>query len=292
MSKHRYHDNIILGTAQFGLDYGINNSKGKISDEEIYEILDHSYKSGIRKLDTAELYGNSNELIGEFHRNNPQKKFKVFSKATYGKGYIDYSSTIINNLKKLYIDNYEGYMIHSYKSFKDDPKLIDEIVKAKQDHLTNKIGISLYLNDEVSDVIDKNIFDFIQLPFNLLDNSNKREYIIKTAKSFNIEIFVRSIFLQGLIFKTQSLIPENLQPLKKYINQLNKICKDYNIEIDELAIKYVLEKQYINEIIFGVDSIDQLKRNLFIIESMLSVPSKKIDKINVMEKEFLNPTNW
>ena len=292
MTKNKYTDKIILGTAQFGMNYGINNLNGKINNEEIYKILEYSYDSGIRQLDTAEAYGDSIDLIGEFHSQNPEKKFKVFSKGTHDQTQDDYSFNIKSNLKKLYIEYYEGYMIHNYKSFNGNQKLINEMVEAKSSGLIKNNGVSLYLNEEVNEVLNQNLFDFIQLPFNLLDNAFKRESVIKSAKSFNIDIHARSIFLQGLFFKPQFLTPKKLIPLTKYINQLTEICKDFNLDLDELAIKYTLNKDYINKIIFGIDSLNQLKRNVIILENVSTVPNLHIDKINVLEKNLLNPTNW
>ena len=52
-------DKFILGTVHFGLDYGINNDVGKISEDDAFRILMISYQNGIRTLDTAGNYGNS-----------------------------------------------------------------------------------------------------------------------------------------------------------------------------------------------------------------------------------------
>ena len=46
---------IILGTAQFGLDYGINNQSGKVTDKDINQILNYAFENGIKELDTASL---------------------------------------------------------------------------------------------------------------------------------------------------------------------------------------------------------------------------------------------
>ena len=54
----------ILGTAQFGLDYGVSNKLGKIRDEEIKNILICAKKYGVQYLDTANAYGDSEEKIG------------------------------------------------------------------------------------------------------------------------------------------------------------------------------------------------------------------------------------
>ena len=57
---------IILGTAQFGIPYGISNKKGKIPKKEIFKILDYAFRKNIRYLDTASGYGKSEQIIGDF----------------------------------------------------------------------------------------------------------------------------------------------------------------------------------------------------------------------------------
>ena len=47
---------LILGTAQFGLNYGINNSNGRPNNLEIFKILNYAYENGIRTLDTVTKY--------------------------------------------------------------------------------------------------------------------------------------------------------------------------------------------------------------------------------------------
>mgnify|MGYP001285447175 CR=1 FL=1 len=76
---------LILGTVQFGLNYGINNSLGQLPKTSIFEILDYAYANGIKILDTAESYGNSQEIIGEFIKSNPKKKFKIITKLSASK---------------------------------------------------------------------------------------------------------------------------------------------------------------------------------------------------------------
>ena len=283
---------IILGTAQFGMDYGINNKKGKINQEEVFKILKYSYNNGIRNLDTAEIYGDAINVIGEFHKKNPDKKFNIFSKAISEPKEINYSKNISSNINKLNINKYEGYMIHNYKFFKENKKIYTYINSAKQAGLINKIGVSIYTNDEIKEVSNNKLFDFIQIPFNLLDNSNKRESTIRDAKSCGLKVQVRSIFLQGLFFKSHSLIPRKLEPLKKYMNELKQLSIISGMSVDSLALKYVLEKKYIDNVIFGVDNYFQLKKNISVLRDKASVSTTQIDKINVVEEELLNPSNW
>ena len=67
---------LILGTVQFGLNYGINNTNGKISEDKVIELLEKAYDFGIKILDTAEAYGNARSLISNFHKQS-EKIFNV-----------------------------------------------------------------------------------------------------------------------------------------------------------------------------------------------------------------------
>src|ERR1700741_486068 len=71
---------LILGTVQMGIDYGVNNRNGRISSKDSLEILSAAFDAGIHQLDTAETYGNAHQLIGNFHKLNPGKRFNVVTK--------------------------------------------------------------------------------------------------------------------------------------------------------------------------------------------------------------------
>ena len=42
---------LVLGTAQFGLDYGITNKKGKVVGQEVVKILEHAAENDINLID-------------------------------------------------------------------------------------------------------------------------------------------------------------------------------------------------------------------------------------------------
>ena len=56
---------ISIGTAQFGLDYGISNQRGKVPFSDVENIIELAYSRGIDKLDTASAYGKSEKVLGE-----------------------------------------------------------------------------------------------------------------------------------------------------------------------------------------------------------------------------------
>lgn len=286
---------LILGTVQLGLSYGINNELGKPSIETAFDILNLAYNSGIRIFDTAEAYGDSQEIIGAFIKEYPEKDIKIITKLSANNSlkqnelikHIQLNCNLLN-IKKL-----EAYMFHNYESFKKSIFLYEEIIEAKKERIIKNAGISLYTNKEIEDIIDNYPqFDFIQIPFNLFDNEIKRKSVIEKAKSKKIKIHVRSAFLQGLFFKKLDTIQGKLLSLKPYLIELDAVKKEYKISTETLALQYVLQKQYIDKVLIGVDSVEQLQKNIDICSKKVKIPSKVIDKIEVLEKELLNPSNW
>ena len=285
---------LILGTVQFGLEYGINNTKGKPSKENIKSILDSAYNSGILLLDTAEAYGDSQSKIGEYH-NNSTNKFNVITK--FSSNVDGFSLNIIervyNNLKILDVDKLYCYMFHSFNDFnKYFEKYREDLLILKRDGIINNIGVSLYSNDEFESVLEFDEITLIQLPFNLLDNNNKRGNILKKAKAKRIEIHTRSVFLQGLFFKNTSDLSIKTKPLRPYLKSLNDLC-DEEYKMNDLALNYVCNQKNIDKVLIGVDNVHQLESNILSEKKNIEKELiKKIEAVDVKETKILNPSNW
>ena len=284
---------LILGTVQFGIDYGINNKDGKPSFEKVKEILDFAYIKGIRLIDTAEAYGNSQSRIGEYHKLT-SNKFNIITKFSPSRTDLPEKITdrVNNNLKTLGVDFLYSYMFHSYDDYiKYFSYFKDDLIGLRKSNKIKKIGVSLHSNDQIIEVFKEKHIDLIQLPFNLLDNSNQREGVLLKAKMKGIEIHTRSVFLQGLFFKDVNKLSGSLLKVKEGLNKLNNLVPKENM--NDLALNYVCSKEYIDGVLFGVDSVDQLKSNIDCIENQATIGIiGEVDKIDIVDKSILNPANW
>lgn len=286
---------IILGTVQFGLNYGINNSYGKPNEKTVANILNLAYKNNIRVLDSAEAYGNAHELIGKYHQTS-SNKFKVVTKFSASES--GFSKNIIQrveqHLKTLNVESLYGYMFHSFSDFeKIYPTCENEINILKQNGLIEKFGVSIYTNQEFEKLLQYDNIDIVQLPFNLLDNNFQRGELIKRAKMKGIEVHTRSAFLQGLFFKNANELPTKLLPLNSYLEQIKNISKNENFNLNDIALKYVTQQNNIDYVLIGVDTAAQLQENIHALQHKVSEKTMKlIDAIKVKETELLNPSNW
>jgi aryl-alcohol dehydrogenase-like predicted oxidoreductase len=283
---------IILGTVQFGLNYGINNTSGKPNQQQVNDILDTAYNAGINYLDTAEAYGDAHYLIGQYHKQNPQQKFKVITKFPH---HIDENldQKIEKYLQELHVPTLEAILFHSYQTYQDNKKAIGLLNKYKQLNKIKYIGVSVYTNAQIESVIEDDDIDIIQFPFNLFDNVNQRGYLIEKAKNKGKLLHVRSVFLQGLFFTSPDTDNKVVRALLPELNYIHQLSVKWQISLQQIALSYSLQQPGIDNVLIGIDNTDQLKQNLNYADAMLPAQLvNEVNKINIHDIDLLNPSLW
>ena len=280
---------LILGTAQFGLNYGINNNFGKLDSNSIIDILKLANQNKIDALDTASSYGDSENIIGLYSNFN----FKIVSKFSKIKNLSELDKQLTSSLSNLRIQKLYAYLSHNPNEIIQDPKIWDSLLFLKSSGRVSKIGYSLYTEEELDNLLKLDIIpDLIQIPFSLLDR--KFESYLPELKSKNIEIHSRSVFLQGLYFINFDKLPRKLESLKPALSELNNICNIYGINMNQLALQYVNINKFIDKILIGVDSTNQLQKNIDSIkDNIITVEIiNHVNSVNTNFQELLNPSNW
>jgi len=282
---------IALGTAQFGMDYGINNKRGKIPKKEAIEILKEILKFGINTIDTAYSYGESETIIGEFIKKY-NKKFKIISKLPECN--LKEISEIFNlSLKKLNIDKFYGYLIHNFRHFKENIEIWNFLKRIKLDGKTEKIGFSLYFPHELEDLLRNEIkIDMIQVPYSIFDQRFAQYF--PELKDKNIEIHVRSVFLQGLVFKKLNNLKGYLAKTKNKIKDLYLFSTESNIPVAALCLNFATLNNFINKAIVGIDSIENL---IEIVNSSKYLTNTKnvlssLADFKENDEKIILPINW
>ena len=286
-------DKIILGTVQMGLPYGINNKLGKIRVKDSIEILKKAYESGVRLLDSAETYGNAHQVIGNYHALYPEYKFKVITKIPPLNNIDDIDSKVEQYLHELNISKLECLMFHSFKSYKNNLNIISRIEELKENGQINMYGVSIYTNKELMELINNSTIDIIQIPFNLLDNFSNRGKLLQEARKKGIIIHTRSTFLQGLFFKNPLTKNPIVKLLKDQLIEINRIARIGEVSISTLALSYCIKQSCIDQVLIGVDSINQLQANLMAVEYQITDEvNSLINNIITEDKDLLNPALW
>jgi aryl-alcohol dehydrogenase-like predicted oxidoreductase len=286
-------DKIILGTVQLGLPYGINNDIGQISPSEAMKILEYGRQNNIHILDTAAAYGNSHQIIGEFHKNLMEKdKYKIITKLQVNQR-KEIRQTILSFLEELQVNKLHAVLFHSFKSFRENKMNMESLTTLKKEGLIDFMGVSIYTNAEFEMVINDPDVDIVQVPFNLLDNVNKRGFLLKRAQIKGKIIHSRSCFLQGLFFSPLTSFKKVVGLLKKELATLHQLASKNNISMAQLALSYCTQQDTIDQVLIGVDSLEQLEANITMSRERL--PEEviaAINAINVKNNDLLNPSLW
>ena len=184
--------NIVLGSAQFGLDYGISNTKGISSEDEVVKILQYANSAGIDTIDSASQYGKSESVIGRCVDQN--SNWNIITKTpSFKGGSINTSdATHLSDKFKLSLENLNlkknyGLLIHSCDDlFKPGGDLLfREMEKLKSKGLVSNIGVSLYTSNQIDNILDRYNVDIIQLPINILDQNLYTNGWLKKIKNSN-----------------------------------------------------------------------------------------------------------
>lgn len=283
-------EKIILGTVQLGLAYGVNNSSGQPTLEQSFEILNLAQDSGISSLDTAEAYGNSFEVISKY-LGQSKSQFSVLSKFHFEKLETPFLDFLKNRAQSLPNNCLQGISLHDENEIALALKNKGQIKEAIEKNLIKKFGISIYSLTALEEAVESGLFSFLQIPFNILDCNKEKVDLLKKAKEKGIEIHVRSVFLQGLFFKSPDLLTGNLVVFKEV---LQKLQAQYTIdEIQSLCLQFPLQQRYIDKVVIGVETSEQLKENINVLNNKVSFYEDFLE--NLREKipnEMLNPSQW
>ena len=284
---------LILGTVQMGLDYGINNNSGKISFENSCAILLKAFELGIDTLDSAEAYGNAHQVIGDFHRLNPNIKFNIVTKIPHDVVVDDIKEKIRTYIDDLNVDHLEVLMFHSFDSYENNKQIIEALNDLKNQNIIKHIGVSVYTNSQMESLLSDDDVTVVQMPFNLLDNESIRGDLMNKLKEKGKIIHTRSAFLQGLFFKDISSDNGIVQKLANELIAVKNIANDENTSISNLALSYCLNQENIDQVLIGVDSVSQLIDNVKALNYKIDPQAiSKINTLKVKDLDLLNPSLW
>lgn len=282
---------LALGTAQFGLDYGINNTRGKIPQEEACEILQFCLENEMCVLDTAYSYGKSEGVIGQFIREK-NAKFQIISK-TSAENSSELEKCFLESSKRLNVKKIYGYLIHNFEAFKRETKIWDALKKFRRQGKVEKIGFSLYYPEEAEYLLkNQTEANLIQIPFSIFDQ--RFSDILPVLKQRGMEIHARSIFLQGLVFKEPDELDESFWVIKDKLLALQNICRAINIPLTALCINFTHLNPNIDRIVMGVDSLIQLRNNIDFLyhRKVIRQIYSKLKTLRIDNEDVIVPSRW
>ncbi len=285
---------LAIGTAQFGLSYGIANNSGQISPEEGKLILDTAKRFGINTLDTAIDYGSSEQRLGEIGVAN----WRIISKLPLvpdAKNCFNRKKWIFEevnqSISRLKVDSLYGLLLHRPAQLLEDggDEIYDALQQFKKDGLVHKIGVSIYEPSELDMLYKLYKFDIVQSPFNIFDRRLLTSGWLARLNEDSVEVHVRSIFLQGLLLMPRKSIPSKFNRWLPIFDSWYKWLDNQGLSQLEACLKYTLSFPQISNVIVGFDSLTQLNE---IVEASRGLKPLRLYDFHIHDTDLINPVSW
>ena len=302
---------LVLGTAQLGMAYGVNNYKGQPNSKESESIIKLAISNGIEYLDTAREYGDSEKVIGKVVKGSWASRVQIITKlsALSACSNIADKNTINAFIDKsiyeslFYLDkrNIDVLLLHRFEHLKCwDHAVWERLNYHKEQARINSLGVSVQSPDELLEALKVKSIEYIQLPFNILDNrwDDAVYEVLKQKKERNLTIHVRSIYLQGLLLSDSNSSwhkagVEDYRTINTWLNQL--IDTLGRSSISDLCVAYVNSAEWIDGLVIGMETVEQFKENM----KLLMNPKLNTSQIAQIESSrpeipssLLNPAKW
>ncbi len=281
---------IALGTVQFGLDYGISNTAGQVTQREAQDILNIAQQAGINTLDTAAAYGIAEVVLGQVSGHTFQIITK-FAPAPYNTPTATTAQTHLNSsLKRLNRDAIYGYLVHdpSVLLSPNGDAVFEGLRRVKADGFVEKIGVSAYSPDEINTLSARYDLDLVQVPVNPLDA--RWDNTLQNLNAKGTEIHIRSLFLQGVLLMPSEKLPHVLSQHHPILREWHTWCHDHNISPLMACLGSLLHRPEVAKAVIGVTNQEELSE-IIKLSDISSCPAFPQDRRSD-DPTLLDPSKW
>ncbi len=289
----------MIGTVQFGMPYGIANRTGQPSYRDVCDILSTAYAGGVNCLDTAAMYGTSEEVLGKaLAELGLGGKMVIVSKTAALPAEVEpaeastlIEQSVIKSLKNLRLETLPICLIHHEEDF----QYFDALLKLKERGLVSYAGSSVMTPGVAKGIVNSGLVDAVQVPTSMLDRRYVDAGIFHDARRRGLGLFVRSIYLQGLILLADGDIAPGLAAVLPVLQRLRSLAADAGMTLAELAARYILALEGVCCGVVGVETVEQMRQNVAIFNKGpldSSLMKAIIAAVPDLPDSILMPNKW
>jgi aryl-alcohol dehydrogenase-like predicted oxidoreductase len=285
-------ERLVLGTVQFGLEYGVANRGGQVSAEDAATILDRALEMGIDTLDTAIAYGASEETLGRIG----VQAWNVVTKLPAVPESIDdidgwVEDAVNGSLRRLRISTLHGLLLHDPRQLAGTmgDRLFEALAHLKEQRLVEKIGISIYHPTDLDALCGRYSLDLVQAPFNVLDRRLATSGWLTRLHDAGTEVHIRSVFLQGLLLMPTRRRPPSFSRWQPLWDRWDNWLSYSNLTALRASLGFALSQPDVDRVVVGVDSVEQLEEIFAAVGAAVPAPPMELMTDDL---DLIDPSRW
>ena len=286
-----------LGTAQFGMDYGVTNRRGQVPREEVRRILERAVASGVEILDTAAAYGESEAILGQAL--DSCRVFRIVTKtpplqagSIGGQEIGRVVDAFKRSLARLAAAKVYGLLLHRAADafVPGGGRLLEALAGLKAQGLVHKVGASVYSGAEIDRLLVMGGIDLIQLPLSWLDQRLAMSGHLEKLHAAGVEVHARSVFLQGILLAAPETLPEDFAPLREHLRACRARFDNAGLSPVEAALGYPAGRKEVSTVLCGVSSLAEFE------DLLAGYPrvTREFDWLScsLADPAWLDPSRW
>lgn len=281
--------NIVLGTANLNLKYGVFQYKHKkkyFNKKIVSELL----KNKIKLIDTSPYYRLEKDK-NNFERFDVITKIKLPKKNI--KFFLDNLEHFIKiELKKNQKKIFYAILLHNPKDLytKMGKMFLKKLFFLKKKKYFEKIGVSIYDSSELKKILKIFNPEIVQFPINVLDQRMINNGSLDLLKKKKIITQARSIFLQGILLKKQKFLSNKLNKVfSNKLDKFNKWCNDKKISRLEACVNFIEQNKKIDLVTIGFENLKQVKQILAAFKKKIKLNYKEL---SIEDINIIDPRKW
>lgn len=285
---------LCVGTAQFGLDYGISNPVGRVPLYEIERILARAREIGVDMLDTAEQYGEAERALGQVGAEECEIVGKIGALHSPPEHVAEeLTQRVEASLGRLRRSRLHGLLLHRPQQLFDGDEMqaaiLEALEGAKRAGLVARVGFSSYNPQETESLAALRFWDLAQLPISPIDGRWSSGRALATLRAGGTEIHVLSVFLQGLLLMPSSERPAGFKPWAPFLDQWQEWVRARGLSLVQGALQLALRMSEAERLVVGVTSVLEFDE---IVAALSNFPETLPPGPVTVDDTLLNPSLW
>ncbi len=298
---------LVLGSVQLGLAYGVANKTGKPSRGAALKLVRQAADAGVTQYDTARAYGDSEERLGEALDGRSVRTITKLSplgdlpaRATRDEVRSAVDTSIAESLSALRKNRIDCLLLHRADHMTAFGGTIwERLLERLEDGSILALGVSVQSPQEALNALACHDVRHIQMPFNLLDWRWREAGVIAAIeKRADVVVHARSIFLQGLLAANDPAIWPRIDGVDpaSVLKLIAGLAEEFGREsIADLCLAYARGQDFIDGVVIGLETEEQLDINLRLAakQPLGKTESALIEtRIPRLPPQLLDPAQW
>jgi aryl-alcohol dehydrogenase-like predicted oxidoreductase len=280
-----------LGSAQFALDASQPTGRGRAPEVEVREILEIAARAQLGVFDVAGRSGQAESLLGDvLPRPHPFRMTISTVRPDRGPDLVE--TELRATLRRLRLERADTVLVPSASDLcgPHGAALWERLNFLKDEGFCRSIGVALYASDDPVGVARRFRPDVIQAPASLLDQRLLVNGALAAIADMGIEVHLRSIFLNGLLFLPPDRVPAQLKGAAGRISRARRMIAEGRSDPLQAALGFALSRQEASAVLVGVTSAAEL--SAVIAAASSPPPDLDWDDMALDDPAALDPRTW